>query len=86
MRRSALAAAKLAVRESGGRGKPAEGSGPEPAMALKPRKVVKRPTSRRGLTTRDLGWTRQEAAKVRAQMGSFAADWDDPAMDIYNEP
>jgi hypothetical protein len=84
MHRSALA--KLAVRKSRGRGKPAKGSGPEPALALKPRKVVTRPTSRRGLTTRDLGWTRQEAAKVRAQMASFAADWDDPAMDIYNEP
>ena len=37
------------------------------------------------LTIYDLGWTREEAARARAQMASFSADWDDPAMDIYNE-
>jgi hypothetical protein len=36
------------------------------------------------LTIRNLGWTKEEAMKVRGQMATFAADWDDPAMDIYD--
>jgi len=36
------------------------------------------------LTIRHLGWTKEEAMKVRGQMATFAADWDDPAMDIYD--
>lgn len=38
------------------------------------------------LTIRDLGWTRERAREVRAKLAAFAADWDDPCMDIYNEP
>lgn len=38
------------------------------------------------LTIRDLGWTREQAMQVRAKLSSFAPDWDDPGMDIYNEP
>ena len=37
------------------------------------------------LTIRDLGWTREQAREVRAKLASFALDWDDPSMDIYNE-
>jgi len=37
------------------------------------------------LTIRDLGWTKEEAMRVRAQLATFAPDWDDPAVDIYNE-
>lgn len=32
----------------------------------------------------DLGWTPEEAAKVRQQLRPFADDWDDPSMDIYD--
>lgn len=38
------------------------------------------------LTISDLGWTREQARDVRARLATFAADWDDPSMDIYNEP
>jgi hypothetical protein len=37
------------------------------------------------LTLRDLGWTREQAMQVRAKLSTFALDWDDPAMDIYDE-
>jgi hypothetical protein len=50
------------------------------------RQGAKRRADGRLLTIRELGWTREEAAKVRAQLASFAVDWDDPAMDVYNEP
>jgi len=32
----------------------------------------------------DLGWTREEAWRVRQEFGVFADGWDDPKMDIYN--
>ena len=44
------------------------------------------PLTKKKLTIRDLGWTRERAREVRAKLASFAADWDDPRMDIYNEP
>jgi hypothetical protein len=37
------------------------------------------------LTIEDLGWTPEEAKQIRAQFGLFAEDWDDPAMDVYND-
>jgi hypothetical protein len=40
----------------------------------------------RSLTISDLGWTREKAMEVRARLAAFAVDWDDPKMDIYNEP
>lgn len=39
----------------------------------------------RPLTTADLGMTPEEAALVRAQLQSFAADWDAPGMEAYDE-
>ncbi len=52
-----------------------------------PRRHAKRaPLTKNKLTTRDLGWTRERAREVRAKLATFAADWDDPSMDIYNEP
>jgi hypothetical protein len=67
---------------------------PMPAKALRgkqpvtaPRKPAKRVTlTKNQLTIRDLGWTRERAREVRAKLATFAADWDDPSMDIYNEP
>lgn len=41
---------------------------------------------RRQLTIHDLGWTEEDARAVRAQLASFAEDWDDRAMDAYDEP
>jgi hypothetical protein len=38
------------------------------------------------LTIRDLGWTRERAREVRAKLATFALDWDDASMDVYNEP
>ena len=37
------------------------------------------------LTIHDIGWTRRKAADVRAQLASFAEDWDDPAMNVYDD-
>ena len=37
------------------------------------------------LTISDLGWTRDQALAIRGQLASFAEDWDDPAMDVYDE-
>jgi hypothetical protein len=36
------------------------------------------------LLVADLGWTREEAANVRAQLSTFAEDWDRPEMDAYD--
>ena len=50
-----------------------------PASALQPSPTrISRPRW-------DRLWSRAEASKMRAQMASFAVDWDDPAMDIYND-
>ena len=53
------------------------------ATPRKPRRGLARSTKR--LTIHDLGWTRERAREVRAKLATFAVDWDDPAMDIYNE-
>jgi len=37
------------------------------------------------LTIGDLGWTREEATYVRGMFGSFAEDWDDPSMNVYDD-
>lgn len=59
-------------------------SGKRPqAGPWKPGKRVPKPGKK--LTIRDLGWTRQQAREVRAKLATFAVDWDDPSMDIYNE-
>ncbi len=59
-------------------------SGKQPAAM--PRKHAKRvPLTQNKLTIRDLGWTRERAREVRAKLATFAVDWDDPSMDIYNE-
>jgi len=56
-------------------------------LAALPRRDTKcSPLTKKKLTIRDLGWTRERAREVRAELASFAADWDDPRMDIYNEP
>ena len=58
----------------------------EKRVAATPRKTRRggvRPTKR--LTIHDLGWTRERAREVRARLATFAVDWDDPSMDVYNE-
>lgn len=32
-----------------------------------------------------LGVSREEAADLRWRLGAIAEDWDDPAMDVYDE-
>ncbi|MGO8817255.1 MAG: hypothetical protein ACLQVG_21635 [Terriglobia bacterium] len=60
-------------------------SGKQPATM--PRKPAKRVAlTKNKLTIRDLGWTRERAREVRAKLATFAVDWDDPSMDVYNEP
>jgi hypothetical protein len=54
-----------------------------PTMSRKhPKKV---PLTKNKLTIRDLGWTRERAREVPAKLATFALDWNDPSMDIYNE-
>jgi len=43
------------------------------------------PNPEKPLTIASLGWTKEKAARVRAEFGVFADGWDDPEMDIYNE-
>ncbi len=57
----------------------------QPASATG-KKVERAPRRGKRLTIRDLGWTREHAREVRARLATFAVDWDDPGMDIYNEP
>ena len=60
-------------------------SGKQPSTM--PRKHAKRVAlTKNKLTIRDLGWTRERAREVRAKLATFAVDWDDPSMDVYNEP
>jgi hypothetical protein len=33
----------------------------------------------------ELGWTREQAAQVRASLGAFEADWDAPGMEEYDK-
>lgn len=33
----------------------------------------------------EIGISRRDAAILRAKLESFAADWDDPSMDVYND-
>jgi hypothetical protein len=59
-------------------------SGKQPATL--PRKHAKRVAlAKNKLTIRDLGWTRERAREVRAKLATFALDWDDASMDVYNE-
>jgi hypothetical protein len=36
------------------------------------------------LTIDDLGWSQEKAREVRTKLATFAEDWDDPRMDVYN--
>jgi hypothetical protein len=36
------------------------------------------------LRIEQLGWSRADAADVRSRLHSFADDWDDPDMDVYD--
>lgn len=47
--------------------------------------TISQAMGRQPLLVRDLGWTREEAASVRAQLATFEADWDAPGMDAYDE-
>ena len=33
----------------------------------------------------ELGWTTEKAAAMRHKFAAFADDWNDPAMDAYDE-
>lgn len=37
------------------------------------------------LIEKDLGWTREEAAEVRARLSSFSSGWEAPGMEDYDE-
>jgi len=50
------------------------------------KKVKRSPRRGKRLTILDLGWTREHAREVRSKLATFAVEWDDPSMDIYNGP
>ena len=37
------------------------------------------------LTIHDIGWSQDKAREVRTKLATFAEDWDDPRMDVYND-
>ena len=41
--------------------------------------------TRKGFTLEELGWTMEQAIQARGHLASFAADWDDPSMDVYDD-
>jgi len=41
-------------------------------------------TTKRVLLIAELGWTKEEAAEVRARLSSFEQFWDAPGMDAYD--
>jgi len=38
-----------------------------------------------GRSIKELGWTREEAADVRARLSSFEQGWDAPGMEAYDD-
>ncbi len=38
-----------------------------------------------GVDLREHGIDEDQAAELRARLASFAEDWDDPDMDVYND-
>ncbi len=38
-----------------------------------------------GVDLRDRGINEDQAAELRARLASFAEDWDDPDMDVYDD-
>ncbi len=56
-----------------------------PAVAKDHPPNPERPTAR-GHPIAELGLNRAEVAKLRAALEPFAELWDDPAMDVYDEP
>jgi hypothetical protein len=47
-----------------------------------PHPGVERPNGR---PVSELGMTRAEARELRARLASFAREWDDPRMDVYDD-
>lgn len=41
--------------------------------------------AKKPLTIADMGWTREEARGIRRMFSSIIHDWDDPAMDVYDD-
>jgi hypothetical protein len=38
-----------------------------------------------GQSIASLGWTRQQAARVRASLASFEEEWNAPGMELYDQ-
>jgi hypothetical protein len=43
------------------------------------------PEHPKGRPISELGMTRAEARELRARLASFAREWDDPRMDVYDD-
>lgn len=70
----------------------------EPSTSISPKATVRsdescRPLSEdgqgnpggQGQPIEELGWTREEAAEVRARLSSFEQGWDAPGMEAYDD-
>jgi hypothetical protein len=55
-------------------------------VVARPLDVTIQPTQKPLLTTDSLGWDLSFTDRTRSSLRSFAEDWNDPAMDIYDEP
>ncbi len=38
-----------------------------------------------GIPVEKLGWTKAQVEEARRRLASMLEDWDDPAMDVYDE-
>ena len=52
------------------------------SAAAKPPHGDDRPT--KGRTISEIGMSPEEARELRARLASFAHEWDDPRMDVYD--
>ena len=57
---------------------------PESDEPSRDEKAIRLAQSSTTLRVEQLGWSRADAADVRARLQSFADDWDDPTMDVYD--
>lgn len=46
---------------------------------------VRHQKARSPLLIKDLGWTPEQIAEARFAFSSFQEDWDDPAMEVYDD-
>ena len=54
-----------------------------PKATIKSSKAL--PRKKKRPTVQSLGWTKEEALETYYKFRAFAEDWDDPAMEVYDD-